>query len=184
MAHGHRRGHPLRRPHGRHAVPRLAGHVAARRRGLLPRRRRGDRPGRDPGRPGRGRPGLVLPHPVDADRQRRAVPGRRRRLRPAAMATPGTHRPGPDRRARRDCADHAQRRPGRRRGDQGRGAPGPANRHHPLHPDALPSGSGRHHQHRQLHSPTAVHESRAAYTLIRRQCEGTHRRVDRAAPRV
>ena len=35
-------GHPLGRPGGRRAVPRLAGHVAPRRRRLLRRRRRGD----------------------------------------------------------------------------------------------------------------------------------------------
>ena len=75
-------------------------------------------------------------------------PGRSGRLRPAAMAASGAQRPGADRRARRGPADHAQRGPGRRRGDQGRGPPRPADRQHPLRPDALASGGGRHHGHR------------------------------------
>src|SRR6202044_2081192 len=79
-----------------------------------------------PARPGDRRPGLVLAHLHHGDGQRRAGAQRPGCLRPAPVAAPGAHRPGPDHRARLGAAAAPRRERGGRRHDPDGTPPGPA----------------------------------------------------------
>ena len=112
-----------------------------------------------------GGAGLVVADLLAGDRQRRADPERAGRLRRPAVAAPGAHRPGPDRRPRFRAAPH----PARRRGGRGhhpcRAAPGPAGGGAAVSAAALAPGGHRHDRHRQDHPAAAavgrVHPARA-----------------------
>ncbi len=156
LAGGDGRGRPALVAGGRGPVSRLAGHVARGRGRRLPEGRGDGGAGGHPARPAGRRRGLVLAHLHHGDGQRRAGAQRPGRLRPAAMAAPGAHGPGPDQRARLGAVAAAGRERGRRGHDPDGAPPGPAAGRPPLPPAALAPGGAGHDGHREDHLAAEV----------------------------